>query len=782
MKTSAQRKVEQPSNDPTTATQGDSAKPQTSLTNWQQRILIADNGIVEFDLRHIKSHTTQIWHRDLNDVLLFGGVDSGVYSGKVIKLGAFPHLVEALTTALLSDLQAKHKGRPDTTIPLLLGTSTRIFCWMLSSNHYRLSDLTRSKVEELIKRLARAGWYEVLNMEKVLGAVVEKASATPDIAVTLMPSGNSTSPGLNLPALRMLTGLPFSGPEVPIGIRKQLFSLAGRAWPEQSTLKAAGYPAGSAIETTMESLNRLSLHQQPGDCLHFLPFPSINSSAAELGKKPGQTPNLSLDDALRVFKACVSWLYERAPKVVEIAHAARAAFEDRTNDGLRDRAVDDRGTKAVRDAASRLLSSAPADQEWLNADELTLSRGKKSLACKIVMTQVAAACTIGINHGRRTNEVVGEDLPYGIYFGCVRPVANLLHDWRIDIYCEKGSQDYRSFPANALVSDAVSCLEQLANVLRPLNTPALERSDDIKVARTRRLFTLRDLSVVGFQKSLYDIPFRTHLNEFLGEAGVSPKSFVGSSWPFRRLFAVLNANRYDNHELLALSDHLDHLGVPSTRPYITDFVDRPGGTSIKEQMNQHDLEEEAMLQEMRQANIEHLSDKIERLLNGEAIGGLFPRLILRLAKKLAARTDFRTADTTRKVHTLTDILVRHGYTSNPMRHTNCVADKPRATIRLANCYRDGELHREDACEKKCNGCVHAMPAPTQIDRLRQLSKQANSATKDENLPSAVRKSASDYEALFARLAAAEEAIAQENKAMFERLMTAWTEEVLCHGQ
>lgn len=753
--------------------------PPAVLESWHQRILSAQGGELTLDIRNFRSNEPRIWHQDLREILLFGGVGQGVYQGKVLKLGAFPHLVDALQTALLEDLRIKHRGRPDKSIPLLLGTSTRVFCWMLSTKHYRLQDLKKKRILKLVGQLAESGWYEVLSMRKVLDGIVQQATESPNLAVRLMPRADrKTSRGINIRLLRELTGLPFTGPEVPMEIREALFALAKRPWPTEDTLKASGYAKGSSLKITLECFNRLSLQQSPADCLPFLPFPSVSAEMKRLGKKPSeQTPNLSLDDAARIFRACITWLYDRAPVLLEIAAAARQVFEQRGHEasaGRLDRAAND----AARAAAARYITpDSPA--HWLR--NLVLKSGATSLARHLYMVYVAAACQTGINHGRRVNEVVGEKLPYGLYFGCVRPVANVLHEWRIDIYCEKNTQAYRSFPANALVADAVSVLEKLANLLRPLNTPSLEKKADIKTARSQKLFMTRYVTAGGFNGSMFDIDFREYLKAFLLEAGVDPQRFHGAAWPFRRLFASLNTNKYDHPELLALSEHLDHLGVRSTLPYQHDKTERPKGESVKEHLGQHDLEAEGMLREMRQARIEHLLGKVSRMLNGEAVGGFFPRLVRRLAKSLSARADFRKADRARKALTITELLVEHGYLSNPMEHTTCVADAPKATIRLANCYRDGSLHREDACEHTCFGCLHSTPALTQIDRLRQLAKQAQFTAEDPGVPPAVQRASAAHAADFAKLAAAEEKIAQENKKAFALIIQSWVEEVLADG-
>jgi hypothetical protein len=650
---------------------------------------------------------------------------------------------------------------------------------MLCTNHYRLGDLTQKRVTELVEQLGTSGWYEALNMQGVLKSVLQRATESPSLAVRLMPSANSmNSRGINGPVLREITGLPFTGPEVPMDIRRQLFELAKRPWPAESKLRAAGYAPGSSLKTTMESFNRLSLLPPPADCLAFLPFPSISAQMKHLGKAPGQTPNLALDDAARIFRACTTWLYDRAPLLLEVLASARAVFERREADAVTTHTIDTQASRAARATAAR-LTSPHATPHWM--ENLALKKGENSLARRLYMVQIAAACQIGINHGRRVNEVVGEKLPYGIYRGCVRPVAGLLHEWRIDIYCEKNTQGYRSFPANALVFDAVSVLEKLANLLRPLNTLPLAVNADIAAARTERLLTTRNLTSWGFREPLYDVNFRDYLTEFLVDAGVNPEKFHGQQWPFRRFFCILYTNKHDNPELLALSEHLDHLGVPSTLPYQHDRIPRAQGGTVKEQMNEHDPDAEGMLREMREANIEHLLDKVERMLNGEAVGGFFPRLVRRLAKTLSGRVNFRRADSARKAHTITELLVKHGYVSNAMPHTTCVADRPKATARMAKCSRDGEVHREDASEHTCSGCVHSMTASTQIDRLRQLAKRARVAAKDSSLPSAVQQASSLHASEMARLAAAEAEIAQENKAMFDRLVTSWGTE-LVNGQ
>lgn len=749
---------------------GSATRPDGRIATWEDRICHeADSTTLILDLRHARDPKPALRTFNLCEITLYGGEGPGVYRGVVVRLGQFPHLLRTLSAAMIEEVQRTHAGRPDKAVPALVGGCRRIFGWMLSEGFYSLRDVPLERLQELATKLQNSTWFRVLRWRRTLARLYLQARADKAV-LSVLRRETSNGLGLNISALVEHTGIPISAREVPLSFRRRIARLRGDV-VDRSGAQGEDFRSGGSLLLAMYCLNALAAKPPPLDSFPYFPFPSANG---ELKRRNAlalnQTPNLSLQDAGRILRHSVMWVFDRGPVLLRAIRFVREVMEEHRHSVLSERRVTDRATSYAR---QRLRDEVP-NSSWLTEEPFNCNHGSHSLGHYLDMLLFGAATLVGINHGRRVNEVIGTDLPYGLYYGCLKPYAHSIHEWTLDIYCEKGWKEYRQLPANAIVAQVVTLLEKFSNEFLSFGAGPRAPAENIDAARLEKLFLTRRISVAGFRGgTMVDFRYRRILKEFMTDAGVDHQRFNDAQWPYRRLFITIYFNRYDAPELLAMSDYAGHMSVLSTIPYSHDQVARPPGLSIPELLGEQEDDWDGMRKLFREGAIEHIAKQVTDLLSGKLVGGYFARLVFKLAKSMGRSADFRRMDTERKGKAIAELLSLHGYEPTPMPHNSCMAGSSRSAVRRGNCRRDGSLRKEEASHPKCSKCLNGSKAPAQLDRLRAEAASAREASTNPTLPALIRLASQELAAQLDELVLVEAKIAQENAAMFDELVTLW---------
>jgi hypothetical protein len=722
------------------------------------------------DVRHSQALAPRLKTFDFSEILLAGGNGNGVYSGQVLRLHNFPHLVAPLRTALLRTVESHHDGRLDINLPTVANACLRIFSWMLQEGYYKLRQVPHSAVASLVATLQSSTWSAVLNHRRTFARVYLAARKDPAIAARLRSTSKSACGHINLSQLQQMTGLVLDGASVPRSFRRRIALLTGQpSNPAHGSF--AGVKPGASLKSVTEALNLLALSDGEHDGFSFIPFPVTIRPTSNRG----QTDNLQLSDAVKLFKYSLEWVYDRGPVLLSVLERARQLCEDFQPDAH----SHDEARRRVHAATKAYVRELAPHHSWIQPDNFNLGKGNSILKW-MHKTFISCASLIGINHGRRVNEVVGQGLPFGMHFGCLTSVAGSLNDFRLEIYCEKGYREYRTFPANVIVHDVVDLLERISNTLRPLGTPEKSTAATREEARRDKLFVLKSLAGLNFGIGSHDFGFRNYLHEYLEEAGVEPTLFDDTQWPFRRTFCLIYVNRFDCAEIVALSKQMGHLWLSSTIPYQRDEVERQPGTSAPEIFGRSDVDLNEILDALKPAQFQYLLDKVQAMYSGEKFGGMFPYLVHRLTKALSRNASFSSANTIRKVHTVVELLHKHGYRVNPMKHTSCMAEGPGATARLAKCYAEGSLHHENASHEKCAGCIHSLKSSPHVDDLAKEAKSARELACAATTPDFLRPRYQSASAGLAKVMELEARIATDNQRALAELLEGWSAKVSCH--
>jgi hypothetical protein len=729
-----------------------------------------ESNVVVVDLAHPLSPEPRLTSFYLEDVPLSGFGGKGVYQ-LPMKLGDFPEWVSAVKIAI-NRLLTRHKDNPSSAVPRHVNNFSRVFSYLLRQGYYRLSDVPPFELTTLAETLANSTWRSVLNYRRSLAAIYIKSKLDPVFAANFKGSGN-VDMVLNISALEAATGLKIPPQEISPFFRRRMWRLWSSTLPKTNPDECITVVQnGANLQATMSCLNMLSELPAGINGLQFIPFPTASRTLDLLREsQPGkQTSNIDLPSAIKIFKHSCLWVYDRAPVVLELLRITRRLIDacpkqdDTSSTWL---------NKALR---AELIARQGELNLWFTPSEATLNVGGAAVKKFFEHLIIAACCAIGITHARRVNELAGEGLPYGLYFGCVTLLNRLPEDWRIELYAEKGSKDWLDFPANQFIADCVNVLERAINEIRPLGTPEKTPAEDLDSRRRDFLVVTRNLSLHGFdKKQASSLKFRPALNDFLEDAGMPSDMFHGSQWPFRRCFCWLFTHRHDHPELLALSDHLDHLSVSATIPYQSDLSSRPQGGSIREILGQAGGDSAAFLAELRQFEVQHLISLIQDLLEGKEVGGMFPRVVVRLAHQLSKNAEFLSKEIEDKSAELGRLLSRHGYRANAMKHITCAASGAKATARSAKCYGDGRVRPELASPELCNNCVHGISNEVNSRRIEIARVEFKAQSQDASLPGVIRAEAKSYEETLQRVLEAAKKITAGNREAVEELFQKWEE-------
>jgi hypothetical protein len=719
---------------------------------------------------------------DLDTIQIAAMKGPGVYDAPQ-PLSNFPNFVDAAKVVINTACERYHDGETSVDVSRELRIFQQICSWMVSRGVYRLKDLNASDVDTLAKDLAKRSWRGVLRYNRLFAMLIKQLSDQPNVAAKLISTGKVKAPGLNIDAVERLIGVPLHANAVPNRLRRAIAKAAGIAC--NPILYFQAVPSASELKHTMHTLNSVALLPEGMDGFRFRPFPEPHKRQRELlppqkakdlaaGKitfkrrmnAAGQTPNITPADYARAFEIFLRYTLDYGPSVCELMECAR--------EGLLSQKKNKSDVRLVYEKiANQSVGLALAGRiPW---EIVAVGHGEHSLLELIKLTLSAAGGLIAVNHGRRPNEIVGLRKPYGLYFGCLEELRAFPPAHQIDIYIEKGIQDFRSFPANSLVRDAVLLMERMHALMRAADVEVPLYSTPRSDSRHRKLFEFRNFSLGRLRGKSESFDTRPYLSRLLSDAGVDATAWDGQQMPFRRAFTTLFTRRYDLVEYPAIQAQLGHLNLGTTVPYQVDRVDQGLGTSVEELHGREVVasEEALVFEDLATSRAEYLNDGIRRLLAGDFIGGKFSSLVLALVKRLSANADFAQLHIDRKAAQIAAQLSQRGYEPNTMRHNVCMAGSARHTRAASNCQRDGKLHKGEATGQKCSGCIHGWTNENYLKALREDLAFCETGTGDSDLDAGSRAQFEATAAAIRSVLESEAKIAEANKEKLAVFTTSW---------
>lgn len=759
---------------------GDSSCPFAGVVKHAGYRSPWESDVVQLDMSSDRSKDSNGTY-DLTKIFIQTSGPLSIYSG-VKPLTDFPDLtnsVKALLNCLSTRFSSSTKRRSE--ISQNLNNVLRFFCWMIQEKGiYRVADVTREAYREFMLKMKEAGgWMQLLGVESHLRRIVANLDSGTLSIGQVCPSVANTSEASVRVAVDFLwarTGIPL-GMQVPSWFFEELKRFYPRNVRSEKGWDKPQFSYMSAY-SHIKALNRLAEIPAAAGGASFMPFPDGHDFACDLtdtriDRHGGKTANLHIEDAVLLFSEALRWIYEFADGVIAIGELLREYLEGLCdhpdafpNDERERRRVMGRQlANPIRDLCEKHrlpIETVVLDSRVGNYDEVS----RPDIRLVVNLLQTACFIMIAVNHGRRKNEIAGEDnLPYGLYFGCVQPDVDNPLMRVVDIYIEKTVKNWRQFYVNALVEKSVSILEAIAQIMRPLQTPLLTVQVKLDLARQNKLFRFRPMTEAGFRSPLQSYSFSDAAPYFFRRAGTTT-ALDYRAHPFRRFFSLIYYHRYDNAQLLALSDHLVHLDPGITEIYVRDADMRTASDRI-EQLYGRKHEVNGPADEGDEVRSEMFQEVVLGVLTGKAAGGEWPRLVIATYKLMSDRIEFGSLSEEQKAQRLGSRLAAEGYQRTVFGHCGCNVGTNEITAPFSNCARgpDKRPQLELASPELCFGCLHRDCNEAHLLTLRGRIDALEKRSSDGTVPAPVRIEARKEAVTLEQLIKAERALSETNRKM-----------------
>ncbi|HPH05161.1 MAG TPA: hypothetical protein PL131_04740 [Methylotenera sp.] len=743
---------------------------------------------ITFDVATTGAKKQRLRTIDLNSITFAGYGDNSVFQ-EPIPFSRFPYIKETVWYALNETLK-RHNVSSNITneingvIPFL----TCLYSYLFRHGIYRLEHVTQDDVKTwLIDFIEHDGWWNLLGMGQALEKLIVDAKKDPPLRIFLSSEYKKERGffSFNKTSVSWLLGLPLQGfhfGDIQRKLHSEIFpelAIEGSGLGGNNT---RGKMTSQVLYTVFRKLNFYTTQFPEGvDQIGFIPIPEPMGMAKKFAKARTQerTANITPEYAVKLVTVAFDWVYTKSPGVIELLTIARKEAEVHAKKG-NSRSASKSNVRWAVDNHYQAIK----EQYGFEWDSITLEgKGEAgdSLNDLLAVVQYAAFTLIGINHGRRKNELIGEgDKPYGLYLGCVSVIEQQVEFdlKKINIYVEKTYQQWKEFWCNKLVYDSVSMLESIYQLFRPLNTPPI-RISNFEEAKEHKLIRRRVLTDVpewadksNWVEKFKRVEYGQDSRPFFRL--VDPESSVLSqkSHPNRRLFACLYHYRYEFSELLALRDHLVHNDTLMTHKYVTDPDTRKLAETMQEAWKN---EQDGFDKVMDEVQREYFRDTLIQIIKGECVGGRWPRLVSKRLKTLAKDADFVALSDEDKASLLTEKLTRKGYKANPKSNGICFSGSNKSSARLANCHSSEGLNQQNASPSMCHGCVHLFTNQNYLSVMEEELAELGGRSKDFRLPMPVRIQAEKQFSDLTKMIQLEREMGQDNQRYLAQNIQNWTD-------
>lgn len=455
----------------------------------------------------------------------------------------------------------------------------------------------------------------------------------------------------------------------------------------------------------------------------------------------------------------IIWFYRRIPDWTSEESAART-------DRLKTRIA---VTARLRKEWSRLMEEhglpGPICAVWKG------NNGEKSFRDVLKSLLTACGVVIGVNHGRRLNEVFGEeDRLYGIYEGCLTTHQDAFERHEVRIWIEKTLLAWVTYSANHGTAKAVSILEEILCVGRDTNG-----GDDLRRTDEGRIKLFQLVKPAGFEHGAASYLWHEDSRWFFELAGVPWESGRRGYYSFRRIFAQVYFYGYENPDIRALSRWLAHIGIKHTFAYVSDPASRDEFDRIDRKIR---LVNKAMEDEIRQVGKEYLQDCLVRLIEGRLSGGGFSAYAIRVYRALAKRMKFKGTPV-EQAKGLFAWFDERGYEAEPFPHGACLAGNNTISRRRGKCFDSVRqiLDKSKASAILCHGCPHLYTNEGYLESDQEELSRVATIMNDASAPALVREEAGRAHAQLLEIMALESKLQSGNVQKMRKVLAEIAEDL-----
>lgn len=615
----------------------------------------------------------------------------------------FPHWMDVCKAYVAVAFSEVSASDATTVVINALNHVTRFMAWCVRERIYRLDALTKEDTRRFVLALGERGWFDALDIDRRLQDAVRASCFDSDARKSLVIRGHRYET-VDLGVLSRLAGIPLTVRELPGGLRDTILRAPDELTDFDQFRRQRTW-SQSSFENCFSAIARLHRLPRCLDGLRFLPFRDGKAP----GRPDGRTPNLPVEEAGRLFSTALTWVYQRAPGVIQLVELWHGSVREASRRYLSDENVITAVNAALRDAYPAIRDRYGLPDAEINS-AMKSATDARTLSELVQDLQTAVLVLVATNQARRKNEVLGEDRPYGLYRGCVQLADPFVEAYEIEMYIEKTVRDWRSMSCSRLVLDAVDVLERLRDAWRlPLAGGATRSARD----RTDLLFLQPSYKAVLGNDAPSAYRFVLHSRAFFAEAQVD-ESFRRTH-VFRRLFAMLYMYRFDHPKLQALSEALYHLDLDCTRIYVTDAA-MVADARRAEELYRRQEREAAPTEELTEAAREYRDHQIHQMLHSAGTGGPLTRRAQKWARKIALQLEL--PDDTKVIEeSLREQFDRKDYRPVAFPHGICWATSARHAHRAA-CGNEGNLQRQHAGVGICSRCPFHSTSVAFLENLK----------------------------------------------------------------
>jgi hypothetical protein len=557
------------------------------------------------------------------------------------------------------------------------------YCWI--NEIYHLKNVTREFFDKFLSSYAKGGWTFVLELERRAAAI--------DLRT--------------LPLARRKGKLQYAATELLRAMGTNVYesqvSFEYRRGDSYGSLRSSTRESGASASSITQVIAQLNnLVEIPRDIrAPLLAHPNPYEYAVSVNATPeSRTENFEPRKLAALVAEAYRWVSVYGDAIIELARIAFGELQpselDAPDEARLFLLLDSPERSQLEQLIGTRIKSVRRVGDWNGGIGLVGAMRTLLSACFVILA---------IFNARRKDEIQSRSI--GVFADAFKCVDMELSLFQCLFYCEKTSHDYIPFYVNEISFKALKICSALSQVAWDV---AARQGGTPSTGSALKIFCMPppggEDSPTWYEYSS-DPGIELLCERATGEKG----SIVPNAHMFRRAYAVVFTYRYENEDLYALSQQLDHKDLNMTLHYVLEGEGRviahhaatlwgDGGRTKKERANRS----KELAKEVEGYGKVKLHDDVLEIITGHThVAGAFPKLIQRFVRVMYGRIKYDDASLKEAAAGVTKILIGRGHNVVPFVHGNCNAGPPRPSAR---CFKDGRLAREIASPPVCGSCPY----------------------------------------------------------------------------
>lgn len=603
--------------------------------------------------------------------------------------------------------------------------------YMCLHGHLRLRSVPETQINEMLNSLKLGGIPEALQLHERVNTFIDSLIDNDELEPFLISSGekaHSPVSSLRVGMIAQHIGSVSLENQLPNSTYQKVTAhliSKGRKISKHFASKGAStpsQPSAKSLNNWFGTWNRFAKLDSP-DQMQFIPFPNPYELSNKIGKTPGRTKNLDVEEVIALLGGSHKWIFECAPLIISIVKEVTNLKNQVLSEGFKVRTLTEIRypeylSKSPKIKKLEKLAGIEIHKTSLTSSGAASDKFSITGICTLMMT--ACYTVLQTYNARREAEIQSPLI--GITEEHFRCANKKLNWYQANFYNGKNGKR-RWYTLNNGSTKAIQCLIALKKAWQPNGVEGLFNVPN---------FRLNEDGSFGFYKYHFNkgqgskITGNAFLQLMLGD---QPDT---KSHPFRRIYAVIYHYQYKNADLLALCHQLGHIDPDHTMVYVTE----PEARDFHEQLH-HKVklskdeaaestiaikdENKALDKVIEEVGVEATAKDIASLLMGsEEMAGKYPAYLKKVYRILQRSVkfnnltndrfgkDFNDLSVDEKSNAMAQVLDSRGHKHKPKAH--------------ATCHRkQGDSNGNEApCEPfKCASCPYQEVKRTQLAIMKE---------------------------------------------------------------